>query len=186
MNGTHLPELPTGVQWDVGGEAEVSWQVRNNHGGGYSYRLCLASEVLTEECFQKYPLDFVPEKASLLFTHGTRMKIKPVHVSEGTTPKGSTWARIPIAPTDLGPMCIPGPHDDPSAPHSCAKKNNPKTPCGCAPCPQTPGSDCSQCDNCGDPAFPPYMHGNHQVSGISPVVRIVDVLKVPTNLPAGK
>ena len=29
-----------------------------------------------------------------------------------------------------------GPHDDPNAPNSCAAKNNPKTPCGCTPCPQ--------------------------------------------------
>ena len=69
MKGTDLPELPTGVKWKIGGEAEVSWQVRNNHGGGeplllfspssfvtalpllflgYAYRLCPASEPLTE------------------------------------------------------------------------------------------------------------------------------------------
>ena len=62
---------------------------------------------------------------------------------------------IPVAPTNLGPMCKPGPHDNPDAPHSCAAKNNPKTPCGCTPCPQTPGSDCSRCDNCQEPAFKP-------------------------------
>ena len=37
MKGTDLPELPTGVEWKIGGEAEVSWQVRNNHGGGESH-----------------------------------------------------------------------------------------------------------------------------------------------------
>jgi hypothetical protein len=33
MSGTQLPALPTGVEWKIGGEAEVQWQVRNNHGG---------------------------------------------------------------------------------------------------------------------------------------------------------
>ena len=36
MRGTDLPEMPTGTVWKIGGEAPVSWNVRNNHGGGYS------------------------------------------------------------------------------------------------------------------------------------------------------
>ena len=36
----------------------MTWQVRNNHGGGYSYRLCPAGEPLTEACFQRHPLPF--------------------------------------------------------------------------------------------------------------------------------
>ena len=35
---------------------------------------------------------------------------------------------IPVAPTKLGPMCIPGPNDDPKAPNSCDPKNDPTTP----------------------------------------------------------
>lgn len=186
--GTTLPELPSGVKWKIGGEGEVSWQVRNNHGGGYSYRLCPASEKLTEACFKAHQLDFVPEKAGLLFEDGSRMSIKPVHVAGNVTnPPGSMWARIPVAPTKLGPMCIAGPHDDPNAPHSCATKNNPKTPCGCTPCPQTPGSDCSRCDNCYEkPAYPPYMHQGKPVSGVGPVVGMLDSVKIPADLPAGK
>ena len=38
MKGTELAEAPTGTEWKIGGEAQVSWQVRHNHGGGYSYR----------------------------------------------------------------------------------------------------------------------------------------------------
>jgi len=183
--GTTLPPLPTGTKWKIGGEANVSWQVRNNHGGGYSYRLCPASEPLTEECFQKYPLDMIPEKASLLFPDGGRLSIDPVIVTKGTSPAGSMWARIPVAPTALGPFCIPGPNDDPKAPHSCASQNNPTTPCGCTQCPQTPGSDCSRCDNCGEAAYSPYVYKGQPVEGVSPVVGIADVLKIPSHLPAG-
>jgi len=94
---------------------------------------------------------------------------------------------IPVAPTKLGPMCIPGPKDDPKAPNSCDPKNNPTTPCGCTPCPQTPGSDCSRCDNCyEEPAFPPHVHDGKAVSGVGPVVGITDVVKVPSHLPPGK
>lgn len=189
QNGTTLPEMPTGVVWEIGAEAEVSWQVRNNHGGGYSYRLCPASENLTEECFQRHPLDFQGSLSTLLFSDGSRVSYKPTLVNEGTQPVGSMWARIPIAPTNLGPICIPGPHDDPAAPNSCDPKNNhPKDePCGCTPCPQTPGSDCSRCDNCLSPAFPPVAsHNNVPVQGVGPVIGIVDVVKVPADLPPGK
>jgi len=56
MKGSDLPEMPTGTVWKAGGEAEVVWQVRFNHGGGYAYRLCPADSPLTEECFQEATL----------------------------------------------------------------------------------------------------------------------------------
>jgi hypothetical protein len=34
MRGTDLPPLHTGVEWKAGGEAEVVFAVRFNHGGG--------------------------------------------------------------------------------------------------------------------------------------------------------
>jgi hypothetical protein len=76
MKGTDLPELPTGVQWKIGGEAEVTWQVRNNHGGGYSYRLCPATGVLSEACFQDHPLDFVRDKQALVLNNFTKIPIQ--------------------------------------------------------------------------------------------------------------
>ena len=39
MRGSDLPALDTGVTWKIGGTAEVTWNVKFNHGGGYSYRL---------------------------------------------------------------------------------------------------------------------------------------------------
>jgi len=189
QNGTTLLPTPAAAEWVIGGEAEVSWQVRNNHGGGYSYRLCPASEPLTEACFQRHPLAFQPSLSTLAFADGSRVAYRPTLVSEGTQPAGSTWARIPIAPTALGPICIPGPGDDPAAPNSCAKANNhaDSEPCGCTPCPQTPGSDCSRCDNCGTPAFEPVAtHGGRPVMGVGPVVGMNDVVKVPGTLPPGR
>ena len=35
--GTDLKPLYTGVEWTIGGEAEVTFQISNNHGGGYRY-----------------------------------------------------------------------------------------------------------------------------------------------------
>ena len=34
MSGSALPKMPAGTVWSRGGEAIVSWNVRNNHGGG--------------------------------------------------------------------------------------------------------------------------------------------------------
>ena len=40
MAETELPPMDTGTEWQIGGKAEVTGQVENNHGGGYSWRLC--------------------------------------------------------------------------------------------------------------------------------------------------
>ena len=50
-----------------------------NHGGGYQYRLCALPEEgefpeLTEECFQKTPLDFVEDEQSIVFPGREEMK----------------------------------------------------------------------------------------------------------------
>ena len=44
--GTTLPEMPTATIFKIGGEAEVSWQVRNNHGGGAHLRIFLPAPPL--------------------------------------------------------------------------------------------------------------------------------------------
>ena len=71
MKGTDLPPLETGTVWKAGGEAEVVFAVKFNHGGGYAYRLCPADEPLTEACFQSNHLEFVQEKQALLYKNGT-------------------------------------------------------------------------------------------------------------------
>ena len=74
--------------------------MRYNHGGGYSYRLCPASEPLTEECFQRHHLDFDPTKQVLKWNNGSLtypMGDKAVFVSGNVTnPPGSMWAKNPI------------------------------------------------------------------------------------------
>jgi len=200
MKGSELPKMPTGTAWKIGGEANVTWNVRNNHGGGYSYRLCPASETLSEECFQKYPLDFIQEKQGILEPDGTIHTIKGVFISEGTFPKGSMWSRLPIPAAGLGPRCLPGPYDNATTPNGCEKWEGRSNYNGhvngpCVPCPETFGSDCSRCSNPGstDPAhpvtpptpgtaFPPAVKGVAE----SPVQNVFDVLKVPAGLPAGE
>ena len=46
------------VVFKRGSHVEVAWNLQANHGGGYIYRLCDASEPLTEECFRRTPLAF--------------------------------------------------------------------------------------------------------------------------------
>jgi len=190
MKGTDLKPLETGTIWKAGGEAEVVFAVKFNHGGGYAYRLCPADQPLTEACFQSNHLEFVQEKQALLYKNGTRVGIsdQSVYVSEGTSPEGSTWTRIPIPQGGLGPRC------------SCDMDNNYKPGdfnCGCKvgeqadscttpgncssgacePCPETAGSDCSRCDNpprhpWGRSAFPPPIQGRLSDT-------VLDVVKVP-------
>ena len=88
--------------WKIGGTAEVTWQVLNNHGGGYSYRLCPADEPLSEKCFMQHPLDFVETEQAVVDRNGKLTKVQnPVFVSEGTTPPGSQWAVRAASPARI-------------------------------------------------------------------------------------
>ena len=73
MLGSVLPPIPYADRrvWSAGTYVEVAWGVRYNHGGGYSYRLCSALEPLTEECFQRTPLEFDRTKQVLKWNNGT-------------------------------------------------------------------------------------------------------------------
>lgn len=178
MRGTQLPPLPTGVKWKIGSTAEVSWNILYNHGGGYSYRLCPVTpggEPLTEECFQKHPLDFVETAQKLVYPNGTRVSVKaPVFVRTGTSPKGSMWSRLPLPGSGYGHRCAcdltNDAHGDKPQDYSCGcKKGEERGGCvsagncssgACLPCPETAGSDCSRCDNpprhaWGGYSFPP-------------------------------
>jgi hypothetical protein len=98
--GTELSKLLTQTVWIAGSTAEVAWGITANHGGGYQYRICPAGSKLTEECFQKIPLEFSGNTQWIQFGHGldvnNRTEIPAVRVNEGTVPVGSTWTRNPI------------------------------------------------------------------------------------------
>jgi len=96
--GSALP-ISTGPlpRWVAGSDVDVAWGMRFNHGGGYQYRLCPADATLSEECFQRTPLDFVRSAQAILWNNGSRLPITGAFVDGDVVhPKGSTWARNPI------------------------------------------------------------------------------------------
>lgn len=189
MNGTLLKPLHEEadwykpVQWKIGGQEEVTWQVENNHGGGYSWRLCPADEPLTEECFQKHQLDFVQDQQGIVFKNGTLQLIKGTFVTEGTYPQGSMWSMLPVPSDWLGPRCLPGPNDTDATPNKCEPWEHTNVDGPCKPCPQTTGSDCSRCDNGNKVSFPEPIPG---VRGCDHHHAIRDMVKVPSTLKPGK
>lgn len=129
--GIHLPVTPTGTVWKAGGLGQTGWYIRANHGGGYSFRLCPRSSELTEECFQKTVLDFVPPQV-LKWNDGHTEEINGTYVTEGTHPKGSMWAMNPLPenPTDLfPPPCKAGTHPRVRAPMAVGKYGYNPGPC---------------------------------------------------------
>lgn len=94
-----LHPLKTGVMWSTGSVVEVAWGIRYNHGGGYSYRLCPASEELTEECFRKLPLNFTG-MPRLRWNDGKELFYHGMYLTEGTSPRSSMWARNQIPRID--------------------------------------------------------------------------------------
>jgi hypothetical protein len=184
LRGTDLPSLNgTEVQWTIGGQAEVSIQIENNHGGGYSFRLCPADEELTEECFQRTPLSFVEDQQGIVYKNGTVLPIQGHFVTEGTHPKGSMWSTLPIPATWFGPRCKPGTNDTADTPNACEDWEGHNVDGECKPCPGTIGSDCSRCDNSNTPSFPPPCDG---CAGNRHDLGIRDMVKIPSDLKPGK
>mmetsp|Transcript_39930 Transcript_39930/g.71823 ORF Transcript_39930/g.71823 Transcript_39930/m.71823 type:complete len:393 (-) Transcript_39930:125-1303(-) len=159
------------TKWIAGSSVEVAWGIRYNHGGGYQYRLCPASSPLTEECFQKMPLDFDRTKQALLWNNGTRYPIKGIFVDKGVKPEGSTWARNPIPRINDDNI---GLHN----PGSCPGPDGRSGP-GCmqfpAPCPQDTGPYPWSTDGSGQGAC----------SGDWTAGLISDHVLIPKDLPAG-
>lgn len=203
-----LKPLPgyTPPTYKIGGTAEVTWSMRNNHGGGYSYRLCPLPDGnftdLTEECFQKTPLDFVEGEQAIVFKDGTMHKLTPAQTTfvsgNLTNPPGSMWSLIPMPPTLLGPCCLSGTNDTATTPNKCLPGDNSVDggTCAadaCSPCPGTPGSDCSRCDQVSKimpdrykkgPQFPEPCPGCSGVDWNGYAVR--DLVKIPPTLKPGK
>lgn len=99
QGGRDMLDLPSPVQahWAVGSSAAIVHSITANHGGGYSYRLCPASEEPTEECFQKHSLEFASNKSWVLDRSGNEIaEFDAERTSIGTHPRGSQWTRNPI------------------------------------------------------------------------------------------
>jgi len=103
------PDAPV-TEWGVGSTQMVSWHVRFNHAGGYSYRLCKVPEggigELTEECFQNTPLTFSGDKQWVSYgnehhdweSDEDKVEVTAKRTTEGTYPPGSMWTLDPIVP----------------------------------------------------------------------------------------
>lgn len=131
--GSKLPKGPSMANWTAGSAVNVSWGVRYNHGGGYSYRLCPANEPLTEECFQKTQLDFDVNAQTLVWNNGSLtwpMKNKGIFVNEGTYPPGSMWARNPLPRIQDSRIGLANPTSCPAA-----GPRGPEGSAGCTPFP---------------------------------------------------
>jgi lytic starch monooxygenase len=108
FNGSQLPPIPKEQRrtWKLGSTASVSWVSVANHAGGYTYSLCPADEELTEECFDRLPLQFVDNTSTLRYMfleaggkigpNRTEVKIPAHRVREGVLPEGSVWSRNPV------------------------------------------------------------------------------------------
>jgi hypothetical protein len=108
FKGSKLPPIPKDQRkvWAAGETAEVSWVAVANHAGGYTYSLCPADQELTEDCFDKTPLQFVYNNSKLrymflknngtLSPNQTEVIIPANRVTEGVLPKGSMWSKNPI------------------------------------------------------------------------------------------
>lgn len=96
------------TEWTRGTNVEVAWGITANHGGGYSYRLCKIPQEgmtgLTEECFQKTPLNFVDNTQYVQYGEDetTRVSFQANRTDVGTFPEGSQWTKNPI------PACAGG------------------------------------------------------------------------------
>jgi len=99
--GTDLPKLLDQTVWIAGSTVEVAWGITANHGGGYQFRLCPASEEPTEACFQQHPLEFVGDTQWIQQGHGVdvtnRTEIPATRVSGSkVVPANSIWTKNPI------------------------------------------------------------------------------------------
>ena len=136
-----LPPAPSGTVWRAGGTEQTAISIRANHGGGYSFRLCPASEPLTEACMQKLPLAFVPGRQTLRWSNGTDLVIGGQYTTEGTTPKGSSWSMNPLPYSNAGspPEFKPPCHERGGCAGGVGAECKPATAAACAPKPLSSG-----------------------------------------------
>merc|ERR1712060_797234 len=98
-------------KWTMGSIQQVGWSIWANHGGGYAWRLCPASDNIddiTEDCFRRTPLEFSDDYSIVEWINKTQVQIPAKTTSEGTTPKGSQWRRNPIPSQEFDIQIVHG------------------------------------------------------------------------------
>lgn len=175
-----LKPRQTGTIWTRGTNVKVRWQQTADHGGGYQYRLCPASEPLTEACFQANPLQFAtPAKHTLRFADPSKDMVIPATVV--TAGGGIGWMRYPIPPhfKVCDYVTQPGEHCSWKCPGCGPPKYAADSACP-APCPEHyPGTPA---DVSAVPSiFPDPAPGIDYHS-----YAIEDTVHVPANIPAGE
>lgn len=170
FDGRDLPMLGGKMmKWPVGSAQEVSWQINANHGGGYAYRLCPKFKSLSEECFQSHHLAFVGETSWIQFgvDQSNRTEIRANRTLQGTHPQGSQWTKVPI-PSCSGPG---GGYDG----TGCDKPQFP------SPIPGLWGN--GPFNGCAHNPMPAAERAEY--CAVVMDFHIVDLVKIPTNLPLG-
>jgi len=161
--GTKLPPVNYKTIWQRGTDVEVGWGISANHGGGYQYRLCPKESDLTEECFQKNPLNFSQNTQVLQWMNGDWLQIDATVVSVGD----STWMKNPI------PAC-----DDPSGGFKGTNCDNNPT----FPPPKGCNETCWGYQPCYYNEFPDGCPGPIKTTEIP---AIYDIVHIPNDLTPG-
>lgn len=195
MDGRHVPESVRSV-WPKGSHQEVAVAVNANHGGGYSYRMCPKPnkfEQVTEDCFQRHPLNFVGDTQWVQWGDkiSSRIPVPAVRVSEGTNPRGSQWTRFPL------PACGGGLGGDAAGGSDVAGRVQAGPDCNRTqfppPVPGLFGYGLTQClfPNLDIPTAGLFNGSRRcteeEVEKVKRLfnVNFVDLVEVPTSLPAG-
>jgi len=147
MHGSMLPPAPSGTVWTAGDVVQTAISIRANHGGGYSFRLCPLGHNLTEECFRKIPLPFVPGQQTLRWANGSELLIGGTYTSSGTFPVNSSWAMNPLPYSNggSGPQFSPPCRERGSTPAPAPRPPPPPTPDRCTAVASGPASGFESC-----------------------------------------
>ena len=171
----------SGAEWSAGSVVEVSWFIQANHAGGYYFRLCKATEDLTEECFQRTPVAFEGTETTIRLGNGKESVVNATYLSKGTHPPGSVWKMNPV------PECCPNASDTQAG--SC--ESHGKT---CGSYEHDPLGRMCGAHTCGHnsglgksvPAFAwPTADPSAPPTGVEPKFAIVDKLRLPAKMSPG-
>lgn len=201
-----LKPRPSGTVWKRGAVEKARWQYTAAHGGGYQYRLCLASEPLTEACFQAMPLKFA-EPASHTFKyadHDLVLYASATVVPDAVTGTGDWMLNpIPSYESDLVGCDVDCTSNDPAFGGGLSDACNSTTKHCKLECPgcRTPtwAADTACPSKCAQP-YPQYFPSGNAYVGADKAIfpdphglsreynkfAVEDSIVVPSDIPAGE